>query len=352
MKITILSQNLASIDINDNHNDIFTDTFNKIKPDIYVEFTQEDNREINDSSLIDNRLLDGYNNLCVEALSPKQHFNIITKVYSNSDTFIKNKSGHVEINKFSGTFTSGIESTLGRLIKYATKGASWVLIKNTSNPNINILFVNLHLPIDTGKFSFFKNASLGNKYRVQSMVSCLKIILKEIKDTLDIKYLKIFIGGDLNFRVIDGIDQLSLFLEEDAELSEKTFPFIELSNNLGSTCKYLPTCDIDRTDKEECLDSKRSPSRCDRILTNVPLSNLKILKENNFVMNPLLDHNAIILSVYVSELHRVGINRFEKKPSPNKESPNEGGRYKKTRKYKKTKKFKKTKKYITTRKKL
>ena len=340
MKITILSQNMVSLDVSNAHNDVFTDTINHVKPDIYVEFTQEDYRPINDSTIIDKHLLENYTNLCVEALSPKQKFNIITKVYSNNDKFIKNKSGHVEINKFSGTLTSGIEYRLGRLVKYATKGATWVLIKHTENSDVNILFVNLHLPVDTGKFSFYKNTSSGNKYRVESMISCLNTILKQIENILDLKYLKIFIGGDLNFRVIDGIDQLSSFIKEDMELLEKRiFPFNELTNNLGSTCKYLQTCDIDRTDKVECLDYKRSPSRCDRILTNVPLSNLKVLSQNNFVINPLFDHNAIILSVEVSELYRIGRDR-----SKNNEGVNKGGRrYKKTRKYRK---------YLTTRRKI
>jgi hypothetical protein len=76
-------------------------------------------------------------------------------------------------------------------------------------------------------------------------------------------------------------------------------------------------------------------------------------------MNPLLDHKAIILSIDISELHRVGINRSKNiNPNqgstiPNKEeSPNEGGRYKKTKRYKKTRRYKKIRRYIITRKKL
>jgi hypothetical protein len=348
MKVTILTQNLASKNINNIPNDIFTDILGTTKPDIYVEFTQEDNRQVDEQTIIDKSVLEGYSNICVEALTPKQPFNIITKVYSNNDKIIKIQSGHLEINKFSGSFSSPLESSLGRLIRYATKGSSWVLIRDTSGgADTNILFVNMHLPIDTGKLSFIKNSSLGNKYRIESMSHSLKTILTHLKKTIDIKFLKVFIGGDLNFRIIDGSDQLSAFLEENLkilknkmnaeDLAEKSveklsIPLFELSENLGSTCKYLSSCDADRTDNAACLDPERAPSRCDRILTNIPLSNLNILNQKNFVVDPSLDHNAIILSVELNSLYRYGIS----KSYPSKNTLNTGGkRYKKTRHYRK-----------------
>jgi len=304
MKVTLVSQNMAAENINNVENDIFTDTFKQTKPDIYVEFSQEDNRPVDETSIVSSQLMNGYKNVCVQSLSPKQKFNIVTKVYSKSNTVELVDSGKVEINKFSGVITSALESGLGRLVTYATKGSSWVLIKDMSQ---NILFINMHLPIDTGKLALVQNSSMGNKYRIESMTRCFKTIFKQIENKVNIHTLKIFIGGDLNFRVIDHNDQLSNFLKEDREFSEEvTFPFFELSTNLGSTCKYLTTCDSNRTDKQECLDAKRSPSRCDRMLTNVPLSNLRVLNENNFVINPLLDHNAIIISVELIALQRIG----------------------------------------------
>jgi hypothetical protein len=301
MKITILSQNLAEKTINDIANDKFTDSFES-KPDVYVEFTQEDNRPIDTSSIIDNTLLEGYTNICVEALSRKQPFNVITKVYSNNSTIIKKQSGHVVLNTL------------------ATKGSSWVLI-GRDNPDFNVLFINMHLPVDTGKYSLFKNATLGNKYRIESMIYCLRTILKQLK--LGITNLKIFIGGDLNFRVIDGQDQLTTLLESNKLQDATAIPIFELSNNLGTTCKYLNTCDFERTDKPECLDTKRSPSRCDRILTNLPLSNLTITNQHNFVVSDILDHNAIIISVELNEL------TVAKTVAANKG----GKRYKKTRRH-------------------
>lgn len=354
---------MASKNINNIPNDIFTDILGLTKPDIYVEFTQEDNRQLDEQSIIDKNLLEGYSNICIEALSPKQPFNIITKVYSNNDKIVKIQSGHLEINKFSGSFTSPLESSLGRLVRYATKGSSWVLVRDTSGgADTNILFVNMHLPIDTGKLSFIKNSSLGNKYRIESMTHSLKTILSHLEKTIDIKFLKVFIGGDLNFRIIDGSDQLSTFLEENQKIlkdkmntaealgnngvenmkiSEKfSMPLFELSENLGSTCKYLSSCDADRTDNVACLDPKRTPSRCDRILTNVPLSNLNVLNQKNFVVDPLLDHNAIILTVELNSLYRYGIS----KSYPSKNTLNTGGkRYKKTRHYRKKTKSKGTK---------
>ena len=322
MIIRILSQNMAAKEISNVSSTIVTDTFAS-KPDIYVEFTQEDNRNIDESSIIEETLLNGYHNICVEALSAKQHFNVITKVYSKKENthIIKKKSGHVKINALSGLL-SGVESTLS-LIRYPTKGASWALISCGKD---DILFINMHLPVDTGKFSLslFKNESLGNEYRIKSMVDCVNTILKEIGTNP----LKIFIGGDLNFRVI-GVDQLKTYLTQDSTKSE--FPFVELSTDLGSTCKYLTSCSLDRTNKRECLDTKRSPSRCDRILTN---TNAKVLDEHNFVMDPTLDHNAILLTLDLP---------LSKDNAVNKAYPNKGGRrYRRTiKRSRRTKKYRK-----------
>jgi len=333
MKISIFSQNLAGKNLPSDENDAFTNIGENIKPDIYVEYTQEDNRNINSNSLIPGRFLDGYSPLCVQSLSTKQPFNIITKVYTKSDNYVKIDSGSIKLNKFSGSVTSMVERSLRRIITNPTKGSTWVLIKNADIADYNILLVNMHLPIDTGKYSLFKNESLGNEHRKESMISILRKIYQKIYKRVDIKTLKVFIGGDLNFRVIHKTNQLTNFLKSEI------FPFFELSRNLGSTCKYLTTCSVDRTDNIECLDPSRSPSRCDRFLTNIPLSNLNILSESNIVFNPGLDHNGIAISIELSLLFRSG-RQGSKISIENMSNLNIGGR--RTRKNRKIISYRKT----------
>jgi len=309
MKITILSQNLAGKDnIHNIENDIITTELKK-GPDIYVEFTQEDFREVDSSSsIINSETLTEYKSICTQSLTPyKNKFNIITKVYSKDDKYVRKDSGFVKINKMPGQLGNAVDKLIG-----VSKGASWVLIGKKDSIENNILFINFHLPIDTGKFSIIKNISLGYNYRKTSMLNSLKQIITEVGSKYDLinitssnKFinLPIFIGGDLNFRVINEKDQLANFLESTD--NQNVFPdFLnprlhELSNNIGNTCKYITYdkegCKTERTGKKDCLDTTREPSRCDRFLSNLELN----VTTRNFVINSKLDHNAIIVTVEI-----------------------------------------------------
>jgi hypothetical protein len=180
-----------------------------------------------------------------------------------------------------------------------TKGATWIKVTNTDT-NESYLFVNMHLPIDTGKWAIGeKNRTLGNMYRIESF----KRIVSRIHEIYGMDpNLKIIMGGDLNFRNIDGQDQLTALLDEMHFNSTMPYKFSELSKNKGATCKYLTTCSFNRTNHEACLDEKRAPSRCDRFLTNAWRNiNNSTLVFKNFVLDPIYDHNAIHLSFEIEE---------------------------------------------------
>jgi hypothetical protein len=237
----------------------------------------------------------------IESLNQKAvKGNVITKVYVQSDNrnlFVYGQ-GHLDIKMEKGIIKGPLANIIGAF-KPVTKGATWIKVKNIDT-NDSYLFVNMHLPIDTGKWAMGeKNRTLGNMYRIESF----KRIVSKIHEIYgNDPNLKIIIGGDLNFRNIDGQDQLTALLKEIHFNSEVPYKFSELSKNKGATCKYLTTCSFNRTNNKDCLDIKRAPSRCDRFLTNAWR---KINKFNmvfkNFVLDPIYDHNAVYLSFEIEE---------------------------------------------------
>ena len=317
MKISLLSQNLGNNDVDQiihynnpaktlNANPRVNNANNLPTvedPDIYVEFTQEDKRPlprpldvIEPLIPIQSSLGKSYSMIGIESLNQKAvKGNVITKVYVQSDNrnlFVYGR-GHLDIKMEKGVIKGPLANIIGAF-KPVTKGATWIKVKNIDT-NDSYLFVNMHLPIDTGKWAMGeKNRTLGNMYRIESF----KRIVSKIHEIYgNDPNLKIIIGGDLNFRNIDDQDQLTALLKDKNFTNNIPYTFSELSKNKGATCKYLTTCSFNRTNREACLDIKRAPSRCDRFLTNAWR---KINKFNmvfkNFVLDPIYDHNAVYLS--------------------------------------------------------
>jgi len=316
MKISLLSQNLGNNDVYEINPIIPAKTLtanphvnnaNKLPtvkdPDIHVEFTQEDKRPLDVMEpLIPIQSSSGtYIMIGTKSLNKKAvKGNVITKVYVRSDNrnlFVHGR-GQLDIKMEKGIIRGPLANIIGAF-KPVTKGATWIKVTNTDT-NESYLFVNMHLPIDTGKWAMGeKNRTLGNMYRIESF----KRIVSKIHEIYGMDpNLKIIMGGDLNFRNIEGQDQLTALLDEMHFNSTMPYKFSELSKNKGATCKYLTTCSFNRTNHEACLDEKRAPSRCDRFLTNAWRNiNKSTLVFKNFVLDPIYDHNAIHLSFEIEE---------------------------------------------------
>ena len=310
MKISLLSQNLGNNDVYEINPIIPAKTLtanprvnnaNKlptvIDPDIHVEFTQEDKRPLDVMEpLIPIQTSSGTSYIMIgtESLNKKAvKGNVITKVYVRSDNrnlFVHGR-GQLDIKMEKGIIKGPLANIIGAF-KPVTKGATWIKVTNTDT-NESYLFVNMHLPIDTGKWAIGeKNRTLGNMYRIESF----KRIVSRIHEIYGMDpNLKIIMGGDLNFRNIDDQDQLTALLKDKNFTNNIPYTLSELSKDKGATCKYLTTCSFNRTGKQDCLDTKRAPSRCDRFLTNA-----RNIKDNmvfkNFVLDPIYDHNAVYLS--------------------------------------------------------
>jgi hypothetical protein len=148
----------------------------------------------------------------------------------------------------------------------------------------------------------------------------------------------IIIGGDLNFRIVDGKDQLTEFLKTDKNpsLSELEFPdpngkiFTCKFTTKNEKCREQPEPELidvtsDNADaktiqeikaetiqeikenvQNTCGDKDRFPSRCDRFLTNDP-TNIEVkVHKGDYIPNLPSDHNAIYALLEIKPIHTGG----------------------------------------------
>jgi hypothetical protein len=280
-------------------------------PDIFVEMSQEDSRMISGiGSIIDHKDL-RYEKKTI-ALNSMGGIdkNVIMQMYYKPELISHSneiETGFIVLPRKSG------EITRTELL-YATKGAVYIYIRIPGYKPL--LFINMHLPIDTKEIPSFGYEH--RKYSFLKVVTDLGLIYKPENTT-------IIIGGDLNFRIVDGKDQLTELLKtpENPQLSELEFPD---PNGKIFTCKFTKnneTCrkqpEPESIDKEGlvdentitkikenvqdvCGDKDKFPSRCDRFLTNDP-KNIKVkVHKGDYIPILTSDHNSIYALLEISPI--------------------------------------------------
>lgn len=310
-KISLFTCNLANASVSPNitTKDVFT-----CAPTIHVEMTQEDYRPKEAGSVFATGTIPA-------TLLPKSTVtlnkgattqNIVIRLFSTSDvgtitTGSKAIGAKGKNNwKFSAQkVLAAIGTGLG-----ASKGAVWIKITLP----VPILFVCMHLPMKS------KSADLGLDIRTKA----LHRILREISPLVDAT-TSVFIGGDLNFRMTyDGRNQLTDVLTTIPFLKE--IPFVNEADKIF-TCKFKSLeqktsgllgfgqkISINQTCKQkrmtpvptsanpnavhilqnECGDSHRIPSRCDRFLYNTsPGKDIEVSYQKGGPLVPGSDHNAM-----------------------------------------------------------
>ena len=340
MKIAIISQNMAEEHTSPNID--FPEGLDN-RPDIYVEFTQEDARPVVDElelpvgnvegllsnnnnngrlspnystftgggptsmSLVDPSHLHNMVQVFHISLNGKQSpKNIVTNIFIKKSLIINSiEHGVIPIKPFEGVLGKVAETVV------YTKGCVWVKLNFLEH---SILFANMHLPVDTSNAK-----TLGYAYRKRKFYK----ILNKLKDNVT-PNTNIIVSGDLNFRREiekngSSINQLTELIKEDMPLNLKELPFSE-KNAEKFTCKFLTPekleekhynmtngdykrCRETTIDKfneapnTHCFDVKRIPSRCDRfLLRDSDIREIKKLEYDSDVLVPEYDHNAIFAS--------------------------------------------------------
>lgn len=243
-------------------------SYEGINKGIYVEFTQE-NALKSYTSLLSKRQAYITEQLNLNTSS----FNVITNVFCDPSLIKSFESGHIHLNSGSGNslytfFTQAASAIRKNMFDQSNKGVVWIKLVLDS---FSLLLVNMHLPIDTSRSDY------GNEYRTK----CFKESLESLSHHIDDSTL-VIIGGDLNFRVV-GKDQLTTLLET---YTLKDTPLYDLTGS-EPTCKFTTKC----SSNVRCFDTKRTPSRCDRMLANKPLD----VRSKTIVLDPTLDHNGIFV---------------------------------------------------------
>lgn len=280
MYISIFSQNLANktdisgsikSGVNENAYDIAYANINSYeanKKGIYVEFTQE-NALTSYSSLLSKRPAYITHQLNLKT----SDYNVITKVFCEPSLIKSYESGHIYLNSGSGNsaytlLTQAASAFRKKMFNNSNKGVVWIKLVLDS---FSLLLVNMHLPIDTTRSDY------GNEYRTKCFKESLESLSHHIDDTT-----LLIVGGDLNFRVV-GKDQLTTLLET---YTLKDKPLYDLTGS-EPTCKFTTKC----SSNVRCFDTKRTPSRCDRMLANKPLD----VRYKSIVLDRELDHNGIFV---------------------------------------------------------
>ena len=244
-------------------------SYDGINKGIYVEFTQE-NALASYTSLLSKRQAYLTEQLNLNTSS----FNVITKVFCHPSLIKNHESGHIHLNSGSGNsvrgfFIQSASAVQQKMFNQSNKGVVWIKLVLDG---FSLLLVNMHLPIDTTRSDY------GNEYRTKCFKESLESLSHHIDDTT-----LLIVGGDLNFRVV-GKDQLTTLLErytlQDKPLYDLTGP--------EPTCKFTTKC---VSDKIRCFDTKRTPSRCDRMLSNKPLD----VRSKSILLDRELDHNGIFV---------------------------------------------------------
>jgi hypothetical protein len=283
-----------------------------LSPDIYVEMTQEDNRDsTNNEPIIDTLYIDSGEYKLVYTISlnkAKKAQNLKLKVFAKNS--IANKivvsSGKKAVSpkdKHGSLILASqlLAKRLGTAYGY-TKGMVYVKVTFTDSSENPILFVNMHLPMD-GSLN-----NLGLDYRKSVFTDLLNSLIRSGEIQPD---TRLFVGGDLNFRMNrNGVNQLNTILANKSELPNyylRELPFPDGVKKL--TCKFTTNNANCRTRKmpkngnlkaflnnvqKTCGNSRRIPSRCDRFLiSNEQATNVNVLLQEAVFLIPESDHNGL-----------------------------------------------------------
>lgn len=285
-------------------------------PDIYVEMTQEDQRTNQgmeySNTIIDKQILDSKNYLCVASIALNKETvdqNIVIKLFvkENIAGKITVSGGKKEVSpkRERASFILAAQHIARKAgLGYGySKGMVYAKVEFTDSSEMPILFVNMHLPMD-GKLN-----NLGLNYRKSVLADLLEKLLHSGQIYSD---TRIVIGGDLNFRMnMNGVNQLNTLLSNvhtPFEYYLRELPFPDGEKQL--TCKFSTfnrNCRTRKIPKKKnnipdflknvqntCGNSKRVPSRCDRLLiSKPPLTRVNVLMHEAVLLMPESDHNGL-----------------------------------------------------------
>ena len=298
LSIALLSQNTIT-------SHIFTQSkanlpdIKKYRPDIYVEMTQEDSRFTLDS-LTDIPHKYNHKHISLNTMGGIDK-NVIMQLY-----YKKRLEKHIKRSFVSGTIELARKEGKSTSILYATKGAVYMYVKIPSYQPL--LFVNMHLPVDTKDTETF-----GYEHRKKS----LRKVITELQEKFQNEDPIIIAGGDLNFRInpTERTDQLTEFLKTDKNPGLRELEFPDPDGKIF-TCKFTndntkcrenvepseidegtateeTIVEIQEDVQKECGDKDRFPSRCDRFLTN-RAENIDVkIYRGHYIQELPSDHNAI-----------------------------------------------------------
>lgn len=306
MRVNIVTFNLA------NTSDYLWEDSTEVlqyDPDIHVEATQEDYRPLDNTSIFGPALTNGgYGLFKMTSLNDTPNsMNVVLRVYMKYK-LLDIQDTEVETGKKPLPTQDGLKGNLlleaQKAITGFSKGAIWIKVEKP----MPILFINVHLPILKKK----GNLGLGFEFRAKKMMEVLNS--DEIKNLIS-DDTTVFMTGDMNFRINPNHrNQLTNLLTQIPSLKE--LPFINPEDRV-ITCKFekgdSEECDKARqTTPEEsitmnktCVNKKRIPSRCDRILYKLsPALSMKVLQHKGANLYNKSDHNALFATVELTEESR------------------------------------------------
>lgn len=306
MRVNIVTFNLA------NTSDYLWEDSTEVlqyDPDIHVEATQEDYRPLDNTSIFGPALTNGgYGLFKMTSLNDTPNsMNVVLRVYMKYK-LLNIQDTEVETGKKPLPTQDGLKGNLlleaQKAITGFSKGAIWIKVEKP----MPILFINVHLPILKKK----GNLGLGFEFRAKKMMEVLNS--DEIKNLIS-DDTTVFMTGDMNFRINPNHrNQLTNLLTQIPSLKE--LPFINPEDRV-ITCKFekgdSEECDKARqTTPEEsitmnktCVNKKRIPSRCDRILYKLsPALSMKVLQHKGANLYNKSDHNALFATVELTEESR------------------------------------------------
>jgi hypothetical protein len=297
-------------------------------PDIHVEATQEDFRPVNNNSIFGTVLTNkGYGLFDMVSLNQKRtDMNIVLRVYMKYDMLdaqgmttpqngkrpLPTQNGQVGLTLLKG---QGLAAGLPFGTTGYSKGAVWVKVFQP----YPMLFINMHLPILKKK----GDRGLGFNFRAQKLKEILFLPAIRSLATSD---TTVFITGDLNFRINpDQHNQLTNLLSSNIPFLQE-LPFLRPEDRV-ITCKFEKgrgeACEAARklqpvfpggpplpAGMDNCVDEKRTPSRCDRILYHPGNSTkVTVLQHKGADLFDDSDHNALFATVEVTGFSR-GATQF------------------------------------------
>ena len=292
-------------------------------PDIHVEATQEDFRPVNNNSIFGTILTNkGYGLFDMVSLNQKRtDMNIVLRVYMKYDMLdaqgmttpqngkrpLPTQNGQVGLTLLKG---QGLAAGLPFGTTGFSKGAVWVKVFQP----YPMLFINMHLPILKKK----GNRGLGFNFRAQKLKEILFLPAVRSLATSD---TTVFITGDLNFRINpDQHNQLTNLLSSNIPFLQE-LPFLRPEDRV-ITCKFEKgrgeACAAARklqpvfpggpplpAGMDYCVDEKRTPSRCDRILYHPGNeTTVSVLQHKGADLFDDSDHNALFATVDVTGFSR------------------------------------------------